>query len=46
MKLFMINIFFIPNRLADTSHWVCEIDQLVYKLYNLTEEEINIVEEG
>ncbi len=29
---------------ADTSAWEAEIDQLVYKLYGLTEEEIKIVE--
>jgi len=41
----MINISFISNRLADTNHWEAEIDQLVYKLYDLTREEIKIVEE-
>jgi len=34
------------NPEADTSHWESEIDTLVYKLYNLTEEEIQIIEEG
>jgi hypothetical protein len=34
------------NPEADTSHWESEIDQLVYKLYDLTDEEIKIVEEG
>lgn len=29
---------------ADTSKWEAEIDQLVYQLYGLTEEEIKIVE--
>ncbi|MGQ9846779.1 MAG: restriction endonuclease, partial [Bacteroidales bacterium] len=32
------------NPQADTSHWEREIDRLVYKLYDLTEEEIRIVE--
>ncbi len=32
------------NRQADTSSLESEIDRLVYKLYELTEEEINIVE--
>jgi hypothetical protein len=32
------------NPEVDTSAWEKEIDQLVYKLYNLTEEEIKIVE--
>jgi len=31
---------------ADTSQWEREIDQLVYKLYDLTPEEIEIVENG
>ncbi len=31
---------------ADTSAWEREIDQLVYRLYGLTPEEIKIVEEG
>ncbi len=31
---------------ADTSNWEKEIDRLVYKLYDLTEEEIKIVERG
>jgi methylase of polypeptide subunit release factors len=33
-----------PN--ADTSHLEREIDQLVYRLYDLTEEEINVIEGG
>ena len=32
------------NPEADTSHLEKQIDQLVYKLYNLTEEEIKIIE--
>ena len=32
------------NLQVDTSDWEREIDQLVYKLYDLTEEEIKIVE--
>jgi len=32
------------NPQADTNHWEREIDQLVYELYGLTEEEIKIVE--
>jgi type II restriction/modification system DNA methylase subunit YeeA len=32
------------NHAADTSEWEKEIDSLVYKLYDLTEEEIAIVE--
>jgi zona occludens toxin (predicted ATPase) len=32
------------NPQADTSNWEREIDRLVYKLYDLTEEEIGIVE--
>jgi hypothetical protein len=32
------------NPQADTSKWEAEIDQLVYQLYGLTEEEIDIVE--
>ena len=32
------------NPQADISHWEREIDQLVYELYGLTEEEIKIVE--
>ena len=32
------------NAQADTSHWEREIDQLVYRLYELTEEEIKIIE--
>ncbi len=34
------------NPTSDTSALEAEIDQLVYKLYNLTEEEIKIVEES
>jgi adenine-specific DNA-methyltransferase len=34
------------NSEADTSKWENEIDQLVYKLYDLTPEEIRIVEGG
>jgi len=34
------------NPQADVTAWELEIDQLVYKLYGLTEEEIKIVEEG
>jgi len=33
------------NPKADTSHWEQEIDQLVYKLYGLTEVEIKIIEQ-
>lgn len=33
------------NPLADTSNLEAKIDQLVYKLYGLTEEEIQIVED-
>jgi len=32
------------NPQADTTPWEKEIDQLVYKLYDLTEEEIAIIE--
>jgi len=32
------------NHAADTTAWEKEIDQLVYKLYDLTEEEIRIIE--
>jgi hypothetical protein len=32
------------NKNADTSEWEREIDQLVYKLYDLNEEEIRIIE--
>jgi len=32
------------NPQADTSTWEREIDSLVYRLYELTEEEIEIVE--
>ncbi len=31
---------------ADTGKWEKEIDEMVYKLYGLTEEEIKIVEGG
>jgi hypothetical protein len=34
------------NHAADTIEWEKEIDQLVYKLYELTDEEIKIVEGG
>ncbi|MEJ5352645.1 MAG: TaqI-like C-terminal specificity domain-containing protein [Melioribacteraceae bacterium] len=34
------------NPQADTSQWEREIDQLVYKLYDLTEEEIKIIKGG
>ena len=34
------------NPEADTSELEKEIDKLVYELYNLTEEEIKIIEEG
>jgi hypothetical protein len=34
------------NHTADTSEWEKEIDQLVYKLYEMTDEEIAIVEGG
>lgn len=30
---------------ADTSAWEREIDGLVYKLYDLTEEEVRLIEE-
>jgi type II restriction/modification system DNA methylase subunit YeeA len=32
------------NKNADTSEWEREIDELVYKLYNLNEDEIKIIE--
>ncbi len=32
------------NPQADTGEWEKEIDQLVYKLYGLTEEEVRIIE--
>nr|HQG72651.1 TaqI-like C-terminal specificity domain-containing protein [Tenuifilum sp.] len=32
------------NQTAEISHWEREIDELVYKLYDLNEEEIRIVE--
>jgi hypothetical protein len=31
---------------ANTSNWEQEIDKLVYKLYDLTKEEIKIIEEN
>ncbi|MGC8651606.1 MAG: TaqI-like C-terminal specificity domain-containing protein, partial [Minisyncoccia bacterium] len=31
---------------TDTSEWEREIDEIVYKLYDLTNEEIKIIEEG
>ncbi|MCX7942078.1 MAG: hypothetical protein N2516_03160, partial [Dictyoglomaceae bacterium] len=31
---------------ADTSYFEQQIDHLVYKLYDLTEEEISIIEKG
>ena len=34
------------NHAADTTAWEKEIDQLVYKLYELTDEEIAIIENG
>lgn len=34
------------NQESETSHWEEEIDKFVYKLYDLTDEEIKIVEEG
>ncbi|MGB4239512.1 MAG: TaqI-like C-terminal specificity domain-containing protein, partial [Candidatus Hydrothermia bacterium] len=34
------------NPQADTNHWEREIDQLVYQLYELTDEEIAVVEAG
>jgi hypothetical protein len=34
------------NHAADTTTWEKEIDQLVYKLYELTDEEIRIIENG
>jgi len=34
------------NAQADTSAWEREINQMVYELYGLTEEEIKIVEGG
>jgi len=33
------------NKNADTSNWEREIDQVVYKLYGLTETEIIIIED-
>lgn len=32
------------DKTTNTSHWEKEIDQLVYRLYGLTDEEIRIVE--
>ncbi len=34
------------NSLADTTDLENQIDQLVYQLYDLTEEEINIIEDS
>jgi type II restriction/modification system DNA methylase subunit YeeA len=34
------------NKNANTSNWEQEIDKLVYKLYDLTKEEIKIIEEN
>ncbi|MEP0860501.1 MAG: hypothetical protein HRF52_03580 [Ignavibacterium sp.] len=34
------------NKNADTSQWEREIDNLVYQLYELTPEEIEIIEGG
>jgi len=34
------------NPKADTSPWEKEIDELVYRLYDLTAEEVRIIEEG
>jgi hypothetical protein len=34
------------NPQADTSEWENEIDRLVYRLYDLTEEEVKIIEGG
>jgi hypothetical protein len=34
------------NSKTDTSEWEKEIDKLVYKLYQLTPEEIKIIEGG
>ena len=34
------------NSKTDTSQWEKEIDEPVYKLYNLTVEEIKIIEGG
>jgi len=34
------------NPQADTSEWENEIDKLVYRLYDLTEEEVKIIEGG
>jgi len=33
------------NPQADTGEWEKEIDRLVYRLYELTEEEVRIIEE-
>jgi len=32
------------DKSADTSHWEREIDELVYELFDLNEEEIKIIE--
>ena len=32
------------NHAADTTAWEKEIDQLVYQLYDLTDEEIRVIE--
>jgi hypothetical protein len=37
---------FMDNPKADTSQLENQIDQLVYKLYNLTPEEIKIIEDS
>jgi len=34
-----------PEKQAKVKEYECQIDQLVYKLYDLTEEEIKIIEE-
>jgi hypothetical protein len=34
------------NPQTDTSEWENEIDELVYRLYDLTEDEIKIIEEN
>jgi adenine-specific DNA-methyltransferase len=39
-----ISVIKHANPQADTSKWEDEIDQLVYQLYGLTQEEINMVE--
>ena len=35
----------VPHRTETTAHWEREIDELAYQLYELTEEEIRIIEE-